>query len=76
MRQLRCNDFLKIVRKKYKHLNIAHAKGSEIKIHGKALDGIYRMHIMGCHGKNPTFSKAKIMAFLYKFGISPTEFFN
>lgn len=75
MKPLRYNEFVRQLRQ-FRHLSMESGKGSEIKVFGKDSSGIHRMHIMGRHGKNPIFSKWKIMAFLTKFGIEPEDFFG
>ncbi len=75
MKQLRYNEFLQRL-KRFRHLSVEGGKGSEIKVFGKDAKGIHRMHVMGCHGRNPVFSKWKLMAFLSKFGINANDFFK
>lgn len=74
MRQIRYKDFLRAL-KRFPRLTVEGGKGSEIKIFGRDKQGNHRIHIMGCHGKNPTFSKIKVLMFLDKFDIDPDEFF-
>lgn len=75
MKSLRYSEFIRKL-KRFRHLSMEGGKGSEIKVFGKDANGIHRMHVLGRHGKNPMFSKWKVMAFLAKFGIDPDDFFR
>ena len=70
---MRYRKFLKLI-KKQNQLTIAGGKGSEIKIFGNDKNGVFRIHTMGKHGKNPDYSKLKISMFLAKFGIDKDDF--